>query len=252
MHLEQNGDLLSGTMQEISSADPNQYAILRITGRLHGDSIQLSDLSMISENSPKNIRWCRKIRHGIIYRNNEGMRMEGNWENDGNYLFKKTKLKIDPDHPCLPGSFVLYRKNPVDSNIAKPKADSSFTVPSPLPKDILSRAAERKEVIMQKIHVSSDSVRLQFYDNGDIDWDTITVIYNGRVLLSHKGLTADPFEFWIKVAPGSENKLLMFAENEGSIPPNTALLILYDRGKQQVIRLEADGKTNGVVNILRE
>ena len=254
MHLEQQGPLLSGTMEEISLTNPNLFVLLRITGKLRGDSLQLFDLSVISESSPKNIRWCRKLRRGIVYRSVEGLRFEGSWENDGNNVFKKTKLRNNIGNPCLPGSFMLYRKTPVDSILAAPKTDPLSPGPrktaSPEEKT-LAKVAARKDVTRQRIEVFSDSIRLQFYDNGEIDGDTITVIYNGVVLLSHRGLTARPVDIWIKVARGSENKLQMFADNVGSIPPNTALLIFYDRKKQHVVRLDADAFSNAAVTVFR-
>lgn len=252
LHLEQNGDAITGTMQELSINDPNQYVTLRLTGTKHGDSLQLFDLSVISENSPKNIRWCKKIRRGKVFKTANSIRFEGNWENDGNYVFKRRKLQINPGNPCVPGSFVLYKVIPVDTNIVVLKRDTLAVLPkyiSPEEKT-LRTAATRKDVIKQRIEVNADSVRLQFYDNGDIDGDTISVIYNNKVVLSHRGLKAQPFEIWLPVKRGSQNKLIMFAENVGTIPPNTALLIFYDGGKQHVVHLDADEGANAVVEIV--
>ena len=255
MHLEQTGDSLSGTMEEIYAEDANRYVLLRVTGKLRGDSIRLFDLSVISESSPRNILWCRKIRHGKIFRNTEGIRIAGSWENDGDYMFRKRKLWINEVDHCLPGNFLLYRKTRVDSIITIQKHDSLSlpVLPPASPEEkVLTQVAARKDVIKQRIEVFSDSLHLSFYDNGEIDGDSITVIYNGHVVLAHRGLTARPIEITIPVARGSENKLLMFADNEGSIPPNTALLIFYDRGKQYVVHLDADARSNAVVNIVRE
>ena len=255
MHLEQSGDSLSGTVEEISAKDAGLFVLMRVSGRVQGDSIQLLDLSVISESSPKNIRWCKKIRRGIVSRSSEGERIDGRWENDSNYVFKKTKLRLNFDIPCLPGGFVLNRRIVRDTIpvILKPAVDAIPVQQTATPEEeILTKVAARKDVMKQHIEVFSDSLRLQFYDSGDIDGDTITVIYNGQVLLAHRGLTARPLEISIPVARGSENKLLMFADNEGSIPPNTALLIFYDRGKEYVVRLDADGGKNAVVEIVRQ
>ena len=252
MHLEQTGDALSGNMQEFSADDANQFVLLKITGKRWGDSLQLFDLSVISESSPKNILWCRKIRRGIFIDNNDGMQIKGSWENDGDYVFHKKRLRVNDGEPCMPGTFMLYKKKPVEPVVVIPEPDSTFLPPldnrSPEQK-ILADAAVRKDVMKQHIEVLSDSLRLQFYDNGEIDGDTISVIYNGKVLLSHRGLTARPLEIMIPVPSGSENKLQMFADNLGTIPPNTAILIFYDGRKKYVVYLDADGGRNAVVGI---
>ena len=255
LHLEQTGRSLSGSMEELSVNDPNQYVLMRVSGNVQGDSIQLFDLAVISESSPKNIRWCKKIRWGSVSRSSEGTRLEGSWKNDSNFVFKKTRLRLNFDNPCLPGGFVLYRKNSGDIITELPKPGSLLLPPQKpaSPEEImLTQAAARKDVVKQLIEVFSDSLLLQFYDNGEIDGDTITVIYNGQVLLAHRGLTARPLEITIPVARGSENKLQMFADNVGSIPPNTALLIFYDGRKKHVVYLDADGGKNAVVRIGRQ
>ena len=113
---------------------------------------------------------------------------------------------------------------------------------------------ERKKEMTREVTVDSDSISVTLYDNGEIDGDSITLIYNDKVLTTHQRLTDKPLTFWIKIAPGnSRNELVMYAENLGSIPPNTALMVIYDGEKRYEVNIKSTEKTNGSVSFkLRE
>lgn len=77
------------------------------------------------------------------------------------------------------------------------------------------------------IKVDTGEIKLQFYDNGTIDGDSITVKVNKQVVLSHEKLSGKPVTTNVRVSLESPVVVVeMVAENEGSIPPNTALLIV--------------------------
>jgi len=113
---------------------------------------------------------------------------------------------------------------------------------------------KRKNDLVKQITVDHDSISVTLYDNGIIDGDSITLIYNDKILVSHQLLTDKPLTFYIKIAPGnSRNELVMYAENLGSIPPNTALMVIYDGNKRYELNVSSTDKTNGVVTFkLRE
>lgn len=113
---------------------------------------------------------------------------------------------------------------------------------------------KRNNDLIQTITVERDSISVTLYDNGEIDGDSITLIYNDKVLTTHQLLTEKPLTFWIKIAPGNQrNELQMYAENLGSIPPNTALMVIYDGNKRYEVNIKSTEKTNGSVSFkLRE
>jgi hypothetical protein len=113
---------------------------------------------------------------------------------------------------------------------------------------------KRDNDLIKTIAVDHDSISVTLYDNGDIDGDSITLIYNDKILTTHRRLTDKPLTFYIKIAPGStRNELQMYAENLGSIPPNTALMVIYDGNKRYEVTIKSTEKTNGSVSFkLRE
>lgn len=107
---------------------------------------------------------------------------------------------------------------------------------------------KRANELVRQITVDNDSVTVSLYDNGDIDGDSVTLIYNGNIITTHQLLTAQAKTFVLKVKPGNaKNELVMYAENLGSIPPNTALMIITDGNKRYEVNVRSSKDSNGVV-----
>ncbi|MBS1921443.1 MAG: hypothetical protein JST17_14415 [Bacteroidetes bacterium] len=91
----------------------------------------------------------------------------------------------------------------------------------------LSRVAESAFKEVPEIKVDTGTIRLDFYDNGIVDGDSITVLVNKKVVVTHQLLSARPVTMYVKIDPANTfQEVEMVAENLGSIPPNTALLII--------------------------
>jgi hypothetical protein len=112
---------------------------------------------------------------------------------------------------------------------------------------------ERENIINDEIEVNSDSIKVDFYDNGEIDGDSISVFFNNQLLTSSQILSQRAIHFNLALDPGKEsNELSMFADNLGSIPPNTALMIVDDGKKKYEVRLTSNLQNNGTVRIKRK
>lgn len=85
---------------------------------------------------------------------------------------------------------------------------------------------KRQVEIIEALEISEDSVVLSLYDNGEIDGDTVSVFLNNELLVSKIGIKASAYKKTIAVKKGEIIQLTLFAENLGSIPPNTGLLII--------------------------
>ena len=81
-----------------------------------------------------------------------------------------------------------------------------------------------------------------------MDGDIVSVYYNGKMIVNNKKLTEKPLTLNLTIdATKAENELLVFAENEGNIPPNTALMIVTEGNKRTEVRITSDEKKNGVI-----
>lgn len=112
---------------------------------------------------------------------------------------------------------------------------------------------ERENVIANEIEVNSDSLSVDFYDNGEVDGDSISIFYNKKLISFHQILSTKAVHFDIVLDTAKEvNELTMFADNLGSIPPNTALMILNDGKKRYEVRLSSNLEKNATLNIRRK
>ena len=100
--------------------------------------------------------------------------------------------------------------------------------------------------------VYDDSILVSFYDNGDIDNDTISVFLNKKPILVKRGLSARALNIYIGLDSTTDlNELSMFADNLGEFPPNTALMVISDRKKSYELYLSASLKQNSSVRLRR-
>ena len=106
----------------------------------------------------------------------------------------------------------------------------------------------RRKDIIKTIPIQQQTFRVDFYDNGEIDGDSITVFYNGKILISHKMLTTKAISLTLTLDENvKENVITMYADNLGTIPPNTALMIVTDGDKRYEVRISSDTEKSGSV-----
>lgn len=94
---------------------------------------------------------------------------------------------------------------------------------------------------------------MDLYDNGDIDGDTISLFFNGKLVLAHKRLTDKALSVNLDVDNSRDiNELVMYAENLGSIPPNTAVMIVTDGDNRYEVRIASDLQKSGTIRFVHK
>ncbi len=88
------------------------------------------------------------------------------------------------------------------------------------------RLQPRPHELVKTILLDTSQLKIDFYDNAEIDNDTITVFINNKLLLYRQGLTDKPLTIGFNAFPGIEYELVMVADNLGTITPNTALMVV--------------------------
>lgn len=163
------------------------------------------------------------------------------------------KAKATPsEKPMIEKSGTVKNTIPSHDNAITKSAITSQSVISPSNPSIKGYEI-RKKNILKTITITQPTFRLDFYDNGEIDGDSITVFYNGKVVLSHKKLSASPISLTLTLDDNvKENIVTMYADNLGAIPPNTALMIATDGDKRYEVRIESDTEKSGSVIFTRD
>ncbi len=142
--------------------------------------------------------------------------------------------------------------------MATPKVNTkpapiAVQLPEQKPKTTQQKFEERKKEQATELLLTADSISISFYDNAEIDGDTISIYLNNVLIHQNIGLLAKPFT--IKLASKdlqAENELVMVAENLGSIPPNTALLIAYMNGVRYEARLKSTEETSAMIKLRKK
>jgi len=117
----------------------------------------------------------------------------------------------------------------------------------------LSRVSESDFDHIKEIRVDTGIIKLAFYDNAQIDGDTISVLLNNQPIVSYQRLAAKPIIVEIKVDfDHKEQEVTMVGENQGEIPPNTALLIITAGKKRYQLYLASTEKKNAQVRFIYE
>lgn len=117
-------------------------------------------------------------------------------------------------------------------------------------RNLVAKFSRRKIIYTKDLDVSSDSIRISLYDNGEIDGDTVTVFLNGKPVMVHQGLTARAVNLYLTLDNSKDvNEVSLFAENLGKIPPNTALMVVTDGITRFEVFLSSSFSQNATVRI---
>jgi hypothetical protein len=135
--------------------------------------------------------------------------------------------------------------------VAPPKEDKD--VPIKVPKPVLPKPEvirKRSNELVKTLYTSAKEIKIDLYDNGEIDGDSISVYDNNRLIVSRKGLSDKPISFSVKLNDDEPvHEFTMVAENLGSIPPNTALMIINAGGKRYELFITSTEQKNAKVVI---
>lgn len=158
---------------------------------------------------------------------------------------KPTAIKpaaIQPENKVVAKNIIPLKK----TDTVNSKISSSAIVSTA---DLQKRKIENIKTVFFK----SDSLTITLYDNGEIDGDIVSVIMNGKNIMPSQKLSATAITKTIYTSEiGDSIQLILYAENLGSIPPNTGLLILKDGEDRYEIRFAGDLQKNSAITLRRK
>ena len=106
----------------------------------------------------------------------------------------------------------------------------------------------RENALEKRILTDAGEIRIDLYDNGEIDGDTVSIYHNNVLLRSRARLTQNPITLRIAInAEQPHHELIMVAENLGSIPPNTSLMVVNVGNNRYEVRISSNEQKNAKV-----
>jgi hypothetical protein len=109
---------------------------------------------------------------------------------------------------------------------------------------------QRDNFLIKRIISFEKTVKVELFDNGTIDNDTISLYHNNEQVIKKAKLNYQPLTYTINCGnEASTHELILVAENLGEIPPNTAIMVVTIGNKRQEIFLTSDEKKNAKIII---
>ena len=112
------------------------------------------------------------------------------------------------------------------------------------------KLTQRNAQIIKTIDVTGPTIKIEIYDNGQVDGDTVSIFLNGALLIPAKMLTAKPITHNIDVNEKEDvYDIVMFAESMGTIPPNTAFMVITTATNRYEINITSTEQTSGSIRL---
>ena len=121
-------------------------------------------------------------------------------------------------------------------------------------KDINGRKTETVETVLvnnNNNNNNNNKVTIKIWDNDKVDGDVVSLNLNGIWILKNYRLKKHPKNIIIDL-PEDSNELVLFAENLGKIPPNTASISIWN-GREEIksLVLNSDKGRSEAIKILK-
>ncbi|KQR70153.1 hypothetical protein ASF92_09130 [Pedobacter sp. Leaf176] len=253
--ITQQGNLFKGIARYVTGDGHEKYAIYNISGKVTGNEVRFVDLNITDENSNTNGTWywCKKIGIAKLKRVGDSLIISGTWENDNYQVYFGKELR--QGYGCAPGVFKLSHYSPIKKTelvrvaikpVFKTVEKNNEKVKLQIKKETLLKTAQiaskRNTKLKTTIEVQSDNIQLEFYDDNQIDGDTITVYFDGKALIYQKALSFSPLKCSLKIQRNTDHELIMFADNQGIFGENTAKLVIYDGSQAREVSMHSNMK----------
>lgn len=144
---------------------------------------------------------------------------------------------------------------PTEKEVAKTIPAKPIELPIQNPIAVVPNASgaainvrNRSTELQQTIYFKSDSLQLSLFDNGEVDGDTVTVLMNGVIIFAKERLSTNAVRKMVAIDPSQDSvQLIMYAENLGTIAPNTGLLVVKDGRDIYEVRFNGNLQKNAAI-----
>ena len=166
----------------------------------------------------------------------------------GSYLAGKFVAEPKYKYTCPEIAFDFEKNNDSITPIEEAKqatiivkaTDTAIIAKDPVAEITKQQFDERPKDYFKEVAVDSKTIKIELYDNGVIDYDSISVFLNNKLMLKETMLSHTAIKLTLQLDDSLPfNELGVFANNEGLIPPNTSTLVLIDGDNRQEIEMNS-------------
>jgi len=106
----------------------------------------------------------------------------------------------------------------------------------------------RTNALVKKIEAGPGDIKIELYDNGQIDGDTVSIYHNNKLILSRVRISEKAITFKITIDENNpHHEIVMVANNLGTIPPNTSLMYVTAGSKRYEVFISSSETSNAKV-----
>lgn len=216
--------------------DKTHFVKMSFTGRYNARThrLVLIEDKILAAEIPPDCLPCVKTYDLNYSKTGEVEELTGDWKG----LYSEKHLV------CPPGKIRLRR-----SNVSEFPADVEQSDTLTRLQAILHLQPREKQVV-RTVTVGNPDIKIELYDNAEIDHDTVTVLINDKLLLYRQMLTDRPLTIHFNALPGTPYELVMYADNLGDIPPNTALMMVTAGSQRFEVFLSSTEEKSAAVHFI--
>lgn len=225
-------------MGNVYSYDNERYTKINFTGKYNplNRRIVIIESAVLQYNVPDSCVPCIKTYELTFSKNGVNDLLQGEWRGH----------EMGNNHDCQPGKISLSRLTKGAFPVDVFQNDTLAGVQKHL------KLQNRQKDLVQTIAIDTAFIKIELYDNAEIDDDTVSVFLNNTLLLYKKRLTGKPLVLEVNVFANTGYELMMYAENLGRIPPNTSLMVITAGRKRYQLHLSSSEQKSAVVRFRYE
>ncbi|MCX6292341.1 MAG: WD40 repeat domain-containing protein [Bacteroidetes bacterium] len=100
------------------------------------------------------------------------------------------------------------------------------------------------------IEMMDSTVDIFVFDHSTLDGDIMSLSFHNQWIIKHYEVTKQKKKITLQLKMNSNNYLVLFADNLGKTPPNTAAVSFIQNGREKIFRLKSDLKTCSAINFV--
>lgn len=212
--------------------DKDRFTKINFTGRYNPQTkrMVIIENAVVQYNVPNNCVPCIKT-YDLNWSEMGKQALDGEWKGH----------EMGNSNICPPGKIHLEKESvpvfPVDvfQNDTMARLQQSL------------KLKDREKEVVQTITIDTSDIKIELYDNAEIDGDTVTIFLNNTLLVYRKMLTDKPLTINITAFPNTDYEFMMYADNLGRIPPNTSLMVITAGKKRYEMRISSSEQKSAVV-----
>ncbi|MHB1177904.1 MAG: hypothetical protein ACYCZO_06175 [Daejeonella sp.] len=232
---DQNQNIVNGKAYLYRSSPLKAEGALDFIGVVKGSKLDINELKILYSRIPSDTTrfLCIKDLELTLSQNKGVDKLNGNFTGAGENTL-----------PCYPGRVYLERFNRANQDNIPQWILTTLLLDDTDPNVFLQTKLARPVII----EVTNNVIELEIGDYLREDGDIISVYHNRRQFIKNLPIVNKKSVHTLRLNKNSElHEIILYAENLGRIPPNTATLKIFDGSKEHQIQIQSSKEVSAVI-----